>query len=375
MRYVPYGKTGDDVSVVGFGGMRFDMDRPQAENAELVRYASSLGINYFDTAPGYCNDKSEDIMGLAFQDMPNPFFCSTKGMPTSFDTRQKAIDAVKKSRDRLGVECIDYYHVWCLRKMEHFELATKPGRQYEGLNQRHQDGLINITFFSSNQSASEILRILESGLFEGVLIGVNVMNFPFRWEGLKAAEELGAGVVAMNPLGGGTIPQHAEKLGFLAGPGETPVEAALRFNIGLPQITITLPGFTTREHVEMACRIADGAQPFSDEETQAVGQRVSEGMNAACTACGYCLQCPEEIPIDAYMMYYNNKVMFGASDEDMKKTLGFELSWGTMADAVGHAGDCIECGRCEQRCTQHLDIMERLREIGSWERQLADAGE
>ena len=56
MYYKEYGRTGKKVSAVGFGGMRFDMSRSIKDNAELVRYANSKGINYFDTAPGYCDD-------------------------------------------------------------------------------------------------------------------------------------------------------------------------------------------------------------------------------------------------------------------------------------------------------------------------------
>ncbi len=73
MRYVEYGKTGKKVSVVGFGGMRFDLNKSNEENAELLKYANAKGINYFDTAPGYCKDRSEDIFGIALQDMPKDF--------------------------------------------------------------------------------------------------------------------------------------------------------------------------------------------------------------------------------------------------------------------------------------------------------------
>ena len=133
MKYVKYGKTGKKVSVVGFGGMRFDTKRPDEENAELVRYACSKGINYFDTAPGYCGDKSEPIFGLAFKDMPGEFYVSTKAMPTDIGTAGKAREAVRKSLERMGVPKIHFFHVWCLRKMEHYKLAVKRGGLYDGL--------------------------------------------------------------------------------------------------------------------------------------------------------------------------------------------------------------------------------------------------
>ena len=69
MRYVEYGKTGKQVSVVGFGGLRFDLEKSDEENAKLVKYAYEKGINYFDTAPGYCDDRSEAIFGVAFREM------------------------------------------------------------------------------------------------------------------------------------------------------------------------------------------------------------------------------------------------------------------------------------------------------------------
>ncbi len=366
MRYAEYGKTGKKVSVVGFGAMRFDQKRPDEQNAELVRYACSKGINYFDTAPGY--GKSEDIFGLAFKDMPGDYWVSTKAMPTTYDTAAGAHEAVKKSLDRMGVPKIHFFHVWCLRKMAHYELAMKPGGLYEGLLECREEGLIEHIVFSSHQTGSEIKTILDSGKFEGVLLGVNILNFPYRWDGVAAAAQSGLGVVAMNPLGGGAIPQHEKDLAFLATEGETPTEAALRFIISCPQITIALVGFTDPEHVDVACRIADEAEPFSDEQLDQIRTHLSEEMNAVCTGCGYCAGCPNNVPVASYMQFYNNKVMFGKTDEEMKKDIGSQHDWFLLAARQAEAGDCTECGQCEEACTQHLDIIARLKEIAEWEK-------
>ncbi len=125
MKYIKYGKTNIEVSVVGFGGLRFDLTKSNEENAELVQYAYNKGINYFDTAPGYCDDRSEDILGIAFRQIlkkrKKDFYVSTKGKPTVYDTLEKAILAVKKSIERLGIDKIDFYNVWCLRKLEHYD--------------------------------------------------------------------------------------------------------------------------------------------------------------------------------------------------------------------------------------------------------------
>ena len=67
MKYVKYPGTDKMVSVVGFGGLRFDLEKSDEENSELVLYAYEKGINYFDTAPGYCDDRSERIIGIALR--------------------------------------------------------------------------------------------------------------------------------------------------------------------------------------------------------------------------------------------------------------------------------------------------------------------
>ncbi|WP_113671769.1 aldo/keto reductase [Vallitalea guaymasensis] len=366
MIYKEYGNTGKKVSAVGFGGMRFDESRSLEENAELVRYANSKGINYFDTAPGYCNDTSELIYGEAFKDMPGQFYVSTKGMPTKLDTAEKAIAAVKRSIERLGVKKINFYHIWCIRKLEHYELAMKPGGQYEGLLQCQKEGLIDHIVLSSHQTGNEVSKILNDGKIDGILLGVNILNFTYRWEGVQTAYDMGYGVVAMNPLAGGAIPTHEKELSFLAEGNGSATEAALRFVISCPQISVALNGFTNKEHIDMACRIADEAKPMSDQELERIRKMVSQSMNEACTGCGYCDKCPKGIPIPSFMQLYNEKHVFHKPDEQMKNILNDSFEWGILAGKRGLESECIECGLCERECTQHLPIIERLKEISMW---------
>ena len=377
MIYKPYGKTGIEMSAVGFGGMQFDMTRSKDQNAELVRYAIDNGINYLDTAPGYCKDQSEDIFGLAIQQMArkrDDFYISTKAMPEAFDTAEKAIAQVDKSLKRLKVDTIDFYHVWCVRRLDQYELAVKPGGQYEGLLKCKEQGKIRHIVVSTHLRGPEVKTILKKNEFEGVLLGVNILNFLYRWQGVQAANEMGLGVVAMNPLAGGVIAKHADRLSFLASEGETPTEAALRFCISCPQITITLNGFTTKEHIDMACRVADHAKPFSAEDTERIRRHITRNMDTLCTGCGYCMgQCPKDIPIPGLMQYYNEKLLGGKTDAEMVEQLKFHREWGLIADRKANAADCVQCGRCELACTQHLDIINRLDEITNWENKLSDS--
>lgn len=371
MKYKVYGSTGKEVSCVGFGGMRFDMDLPMEENADIVRYACSKGMNYFDTAPGYCGDKSEEIFGHAFKNMPGEFYVATKAMPTSFDTAEKTIERVKLSMERMGVSRIDFQHIWCLRKMEHYEMAIVPGGMYDGLRQLQDEGLVEHIVCSSHMPGSETRKIAEDGKVEGILLGINMLNFPYRWDGVEAAREANLGVVAMNPLAGGAIPKHEKELAFLASEGESPTEAALRFVIACPEITVALPGITTREHIDIACRIADEAKPFSAADLARIRTHLSENLDAACTGCHYCDGCPENIPIASYLQFYNDRQLFGADDAKMVEEFKFHHSYGLLVGAQALADQCTECGQCEEDCTQHLPIIERLKELALWEAQIS----
>lgn len=375
MRYKPYGTLGVSVSAVGFGGMRFDLSHSDQQNADLVRYALDQEITYFDTAPGYSNDRSETIFGLALSPLASQrqrFFIATKGMPELLDTADKAVQAVEKSLSRLKTDYIDFYHIWCIRRWSEYELAIRPGGQYEGLLRCQQRGLIRHIVVSTHLRGPDVARMLQQGYFKGVLLGFNILNYRYRWEGVQAAAQMGLGVVAMNPLAGGLIPQNEQALSFLAIDGRTPTETAIQFVVGCPEITVALIGFTTRQQVDMACRVADAAQPISRPWLEQIGQYLSEKMDALCTGCGYCMgRCPVEIPIAGYMQFYNQMLLAQKTDVQMANALASEKKNGILRDA-SPADWCVRCGRCERVCTQHLNITSRLSRIAEWERMNND---
>ncbi len=371
MKYITYGKTNKKVSIVGFGGLRFDLNKSNEELSHLVEYAYDKGINYFDTAPGYCDERSEAIFGIAFERMQHnkksDFFVSTKGRPTVFDTAEKAIEGVKASLQKLGVDKIDFYHIWCLRNMDHYDLAMKPGGQYEGLLKCKEEGLIDHIVFSSHQPGEQVLQVLEEGGFDGVTMGLNILNYGYRKKSAQAAHSKGIGVVAMNPLSGGTIPNHEEALSFLAVDGETATDAAIRFNLSCPEITVTLIGFNNEKEIDHACSLADDIILNDEEMYNRIQQKLGDSMKAICTSCGYCDDCPVGINIPGYMLFYNEKEMFQKSDDQMiDMVYGLEY-WNYTQNAAVKANACIACGKCERECTQHLPIINRLNEITSWE--------
>lgn len=361
MIYKEYGKTGKKVSALGFGGMRFrkdEYDKDPMICAEVVRYANSKGINYFDTAPGYCDDMSEKIYGLAFKDMPGQFYVSTKSANWTDKTADDVRRRCETSIERMGVGKINFFHMWCIMNLAHYQKVMAPGGPYEGARKLQAEGLIDHICISTHANGSEIRQIVEDGAYEGILLGYNATNFAFREEGLRSAYEHGMGVVTMNPLGGGTIPQNPKFYSFLnENTEDTLAQAALRFNISHREITVALSGMGSREEIDENITAADSFCIMKPERLEEIKKHLHESLNNLCTGCGYCDSCPADIPIPKLMDAYNLKIM----SNDDNETIGrLKYHWGIKKDL---AGNCTGCGQCETLCTQHLPIIERLKEI------------
>jgi uncharacterized protein len=358
MIYKQYGNTDKQLSAIGFGGMRFSDPHNIDECAEIVLYAYKRGINYFDTAPNYCQDKSEDIMGAAFRQMEKgTFFTSSK---SSKANGRKLRGDLERSLKRLGVDSIDFYHSWCLLSLESWEERKERGAVKE-LQKAKEEGLIKHIVFSSHLPGNKISAVLDEGVFEGVTLGYCAINFPYRETAVERAGDLGLGVVTMNPLGGGIIPMNPDRLSFLKTENDrSVVEAALRFNISNPNVTCALVGFSSKNHVDQAIDAVDGFKPYPIEKTDSIRKKILASFDKICTGCGYCLPCPEGVNIPQMMDVYNQKILKGGDTEHMRERL--QWHWSKPAS---HALLCSECGICEERCTQQLPIRERLKEIGN----------
>jgi uncharacterized protein len=370
MIYKKYGNTGYNVSAAGFGGMRFDMKQPLDENAKLLPYAFDKGINFFDTAPGYCDDKSEEIFGLGLEQISAPredYYVCTKLMPHKGTNMKDVRKSVETSLKRLKSDYIDFFYVWCVRSQKQFDEAMIPGGLYESLQTLKEEGLIHHITISTHLIGNRVSDILAAADFDGVLLGVNILNFPYRWDGVKYAHDKGLGVVAMNPVSGGLIPQNEERFAFLANEDETPTEAALRFVMSCPEITVALNGFTTKEHIDTAARVADNCKPFSKADLEAIKSHLSENLDGLCTMCGYCRQsCPKGILIPAYMQFFNEYLISEDKDANWKEKFDTCCQWGYLVERGAEASECIKCGKCEEVCTQHLPIIERLETMANW---------
>ena len=357
MIYREYGKTGKKVSTLGFGGMRFAEIDNRNVCVEMMVEAARGGVNYFDTAPEYFGTKGEEVFGEGLAELRRqglPYYIATKTFKSSEkDIRNEIEDQLK----RLGIETIDFYHIWCITNLPNWEKRKRKGI-LETFHKLKEEGLIRHICVSSHLIGDEIQELLMEGVFEGVLFGYSGYNFSTRQAAFKAITSKQIGCVVMNPLGGGLIPQNPEIFQFLKTQSdETVVEAALRFLFAHKEITVSLVGFDTLEHVREALKAINEYKPITQEQLNTIKGQAGRSFEGICTGCQYCDNCPEGIPIPKMMDAYNQKLLHG-QDQDILSRLKWH--WNVPQE---DAEKCTECGRCEEACTQHLDIINRLKYI------------
>ncbi|MGB8453600.1 MAG: aldo/keto reductase [Anaerocolumna sp.] len=361
MIFKQYGNTGINVSAIGMGCMRFDEKDILAGNldkcAEIVLYAHENGINYFDTAPFYCHDQSETITGLALSQLPRSSYYITS--KTNFGTLRADCTAegfrrrLEKSLKCLKVDYLDFYHMWCMIDID--MLIINCEKIYKFFEQAKSEGLIRHIVMSSHMQGESIEYAVKTGLFEGITVGYNALNYRYRQSGIEAAYNTGIGVSVMNPLGGGIIVQNPQYFKYLTeGTDMNVAQAALRFVASHKEITLVLTGCTTKEHVDDAVKSVQNLVQKPMKEVRVEYENKGVALDNLCTGCGYCNHCPQGIEIPKLMDSYNEK-FFGNSIKNRLRS-----HWFIPARA---ASECIKCGKCEKLCTQHLPIMERLSEI------------
>lgn len=367
MYYKAYGNTEIQVSAVGLGTMRYDEEDIKAGRfekcAEVPLYALEQGINYWDTAPFYCDDKSEIVTGIALSQVRrDQVYVTSKinfnTLQTKEPTKEMFMDRLQTSLERLQTDYIDFYHMWCMLNLRSWNQHMEA--MYGFFEEAKRQGLIRHIVFSSHMQGNDIETVVESGKFEGMLIGYNALNYRFRQSGIQKAHEKGMGVVVMNPLGGGVIPQNAQAFAYLADGTDLSVpQAALRFVASHKEITVALAGCTTKQHIDDAVKAVEGLEEKTAVEICSAYEQKGMALNDLCTGCGYCKGCPKGIEIPKFMDAYNQKILSkGASGI----TDRLSNHWCIRKEK---AADCIACGQCERECTQHLPIIERLKEIAA----------
>jgi predicted aldo/keto reductase-like oxidoreductase len=376
MQYRPFGKLDVQVSALGFGAMRMpkrsederDIDRPEA--IRMIRRAIDAGVDYLDTAWGYHGGASEGLCGEALRDGYGERVMVASKLPTWLisEERPRVEPFLDEQLRRLGRERIDVYLLHALagntwETAKRFELL----RQLEDAQRAGKIGHIAFSFHGDPELFREIVDAYPWAMAQ---IQYNWANTTVQAgaEGLRHAAARGLAVVVMEPLLGGELvdPPPAVKAALerVEPAGMPPVGKALHWLWDQPEVSCVLSGMSTMEQLEENLGYARQArvgryQPADQEHFQAATDALFAAAPFRCTACRYCLPCPQGVDIPTNLRLEADAVGF---EGRMDFHNGFVYQG--MAEEK-RASACVACGACEERCPQGI-------EIASWMPKIAE---
>lgn len=365
MKYREFGKTGKKISQIGFGCMRlpeiekdgkWSIDEDKA--IPMLRRAYEKGINYFDTAVFYCHGNSQYTLGRAVKPFRDEIMISTKLPLDMVNVPDDFKKVLCQSLERLDTPYIDFYHFHGINRGVFDEKIMKFGLMNEA-RKAIDEGLIKHISFSFHDDPKNMKYIIDRGeIFSSVLMQYNLLDRSNE-EALANAHESGLGTVIMGPVAGGRLAAPSELYEKLLGKksGATP-ELALRFVLGNPNVSCALSGMTNIEMVDQNTAVGDEEIPMTEEDHKkaiVMMEEIKKFSDLYCTGCEYCMPCPQEIKIPSLFnswTYYN---VYGLKDHGRHMYSRLEKN----------AEVCVECGQCKTKCPQHIDIPQKIKEIGA----------
>ena len=367
MQYRTDPKSGNKLSVLGFGCMRFPKSAVLCE--ELITTAVQAGINYFDTAHMYSG--SEATLGgiLKKHGLREKVFIASK-LPHFRCKKSGDIEKFfAESLERLQTDYIDYYLIHNIGSLDAWNRLEDFGIR-EWITKKKEEGFIRKIGFSFHGKSVDFIPLLDAYDWDFCQIQYNYINENYQagTAGLKAIHERGMAAIIMEPLLGGklaqSLPQEAKNLFDQTTPGRTPAAWALKWLWDKPEVTVVLSGMNTLEQLSENCEVARNSPvgSLTDAERAVYGaaySAISQAYKVPCTGCDYCMPCPSGVNIPACFSAYNMSYIMGFSSGMglyMTATLGLGASRSSP-------GNCTKCGVCIKKCPQGIDIPRRLKDV------------
>jgi uncharacterized protein len=371
MQYRKMEKTDGKLSVLGFGCMRLPVlpdghvDVP--ETTTMIRYAVDHGMNYVDTAYPYHMGESEAAVGMALQDgYRERVQLATKLPPWLVKSREDMDRILAEQLKKLQTDHIDYYLIHALDRNSWPAMKALGVTKF--LDAAKADGRIGHAGFSFHDDEALFEQIVDSYAWDFCQIQYSFMDEAYQagTQGLKYASSKGLGVVVMEPLRGGsltkTIPE-IERIWSESEKKRSPAAWALHWVWDHPEVTVVLSGMSAMGQVEENVAVADSAEAgaMTPQDLELVG-RVRETyrrrMKVSCTACKYCMPCPNGVNIPGCFEQYNNASMYEAMENAR-----FFYNYSVFLGANGRASRCVECGECMEKCPQQIPIPDVLKDV------------
>lgn len=358
-------KLDAEISLLGFGCMRFPttkegkIDEPEAE--KMIDKAIAAGVNYIDTAYPYHNGDSEPFVGKVLKKYPRDSFYLATKLPVWLVNNLDDVDRIfNEQLERLQTDHIDFYLVHALGKQK-WDQMVEIGC-IKRLEELKAEGKIVNLGFSFHDAYPVFEEILTYRDWDFCQIQLNYMDTEEQagMKGYKLAEKLGIPVVIMEPVKGGSLAAFAQDITdkFKALDSEaSPASFALRYVATLPNILSVLSGMSAMSQLDDNLKTFENFKPFTEKEYAAIDDIVAllrSRVQNGCTGCRYCMPCPMGVDIPGCFSAWNTYHMY-----QNYNVVGWK--WETEIGEKKQAKNCIECGKCEKACPQHLNIREDLK--------------
>ncbi|MBQ9865791.1 MAG: aldo/keto reductase [Lachnospiraceae bacterium] len=360
-------KLGIDVSLLGFGCMRFPtdaegkIDRPLAE--KMLDKAIASGVNYIDTAYPYHGGESELFVGEALKKYDRDSFYLATKLPVWFVNTVEDVDKYfNEQLQKLQTDHFDFYLMHAMNKdswKKQRDLGTV--KRLEELKAEGKIRFLGFSFHDDYDTFEEIIRYRD---WDFCQIQLNYMDIDEQagMKGYKLAEELGIPLTIMEPIKGGSLAGFSDDIMAVfneARPGKSAASFALRYVATLPNILTVLSGMSSMEQVEDNLDTFNNFVPMEEKEYKAI-DKIKDIMNSriqnGCTGCRYCMPCPFGVDIPGNFSVWNRYHMYQKYDV-------VKWQWEGMEKEGKQAVNCRECGKCEKACPQHLSIRDNLKRV------------
>lgn len=360
---------------LGFGFLRLpskskddpnDLDLPRV--CQLVDAYLDAGYRYFDTAYNYLGYKSETFFKAAVTDRyPRERFVLTTKLPISEVKEDESPYRIFNHQlEKCGVDHFDIYLFHGIGRKE-YETAKRRGF-FDFLKELKATGKARYIGFSFHDTADVLDEILtEHPEVDVVQLQLNYLDWehPLLQSNLcyEVCRKHGKPIMVMGPVKGGLLsklPPEAERLMQEMDAIQSPSTWALRFVGSQPGVVMVLSGMSTIEQIRENTQVFSNFVPLTEAETQMLGECakiIKAAVPIACTGCSYCTNgCPAQIPIPRYFSLYNeNKI------HDWQ--VNAHGRYREMTENHAKASDCIACGQCEEKCPQHLSVIDWLQTV------------
>jgi len=380
--------AGVKLSALGMGNMRLPVLEGGEQNInkekaqEIIDYAYSHGINYYDTAYRYHGGQSEFFIGEALSKYPRDSWYLASKFPGHMIVKKEngvigftsgltgwpdsTVPAVfEEQLKKCKVDYFDFYLCHNVNEKSIDMYLDEDLGIVKYLQSQKEAGKIRHLGFSSHGTAETIDRFLTKfeGVFEFVQIQLNYLDW--KLQDAKSKVEViakhGLPIVVMEGIRGGRLaqlPEEQMKKLQAVHPEDSAARWALRWLQSIPEVAVVLSGMTALEQIVDNVATFEEPVPVTDEEKKLLAE-VADAMLSwvPCTACRYCTEgCPQELEIPKIIAAYN-----GVKNGD-------QMARYSLADCDPSMDPtrCIGCGACAGICPQNIaipDIMSEFAEM------------